>query len=80
MGNPLAILVGAALVAAAVAFTFRWSIAVGPTNVEATLGGQALPRIGVYRLDRWTGQVAWCGQRGVPEALSAAPVTCEVKP
>jgi hypothetical protein len=44
MSTPLAIVVGAALIAAAILVAFRWEIA-SP---------------GVMRLDRWTGAVVLC--------------------
>ena len=45
------ILAGAALIAAAIVYTFRWEI------VTADHGGVA---IAVYRLDRWSGKVVRC--------------------
>jgi len=48
MTTPVAIVVGAALLAAAVLFVFRWEIAAGPSTVP------------VVRLDRWTGSVTVC--------------------
>jgi hypothetical protein len=48
MGIPLAILIGSAVIAGAVLFTFRWEVALG--------GGQPP----VVRLDRWTGAVTAC--------------------
>jgi hypothetical protein len=46
MGNSIAILVGSAIVAAAVVAPSRWEMAAD--------GGQ------IYRLDRWTGAVVAC--------------------
>lgn len=46
MGNSIAILVGSALIAAAILLVFRWDM--------AAFGGEA------YRLDRWTGHVVAC--------------------
>lgn len=47
MNVPVAIVVAAALIAAAIALTAHWSITGN--------GGGAL------RLNRWTGDVIWCG-------------------
>ena len=44
MNTPLAIIIGAALIAAAILIVFRWEV--------------AMP--GVIRLDRWTGSVVHC--------------------
>ena len=44
MSTPLAIVIGAALIAAAILVVFRWEIA-SP---------------GVMRLDRWTGSIVLC--------------------
>jgi hypothetical protein len=81
MNNPLAILIGALIIGAAIAFSFRYSIAVGPTREAgaAVGGGLDYPRPGVYRLDRWTGSVIWCGQQFLPSPSSASQFTCEVK-
>jgi hypothetical protein len=46
MGSPLAILVAGIIVAAAIAFVFRWQI--------IPAGGDA------YRLDRWSGRISIC--------------------
>jgi hypothetical protein len=81
MGNSLAIVVAALIIALTIAFTSRWSIAVGPTN-EAGITSSGLrdyARLGVYRLDRWTGAVVWCGQQALPSPMSASPFTCDVK-
>jgi hypothetical protein len=52
VGQSLTILIGAALIAGAIAFTFRWEV----TGA----------RDGLVRLDRWTGQVTAC--QATPEA------------
>jgi hypothetical protein len=49
MKTVLAILGGAALIAAAILFTFRWEVNTDAKN----------PLL-VYRLDRWTGKVSAC--------------------
>jgi hypothetical protein len=46
MGTPAAILLGAIVIAAALAYSLRW---------EVVSSGD-----GVHRLDRWTGSVALC--------------------
>lgn len=48
MTNPVAILIGAALIAVAILYVFRWEIAAGP------------PTVPVVRLDHWTGKVTVC--------------------
>ena len=48
MARAVAIFLGALVVAAAVAFVFRWQIAANAS--------------GVYLLDRWNGHVAECRQ------------------
>jgi hypothetical protein len=54
------ILVGAAMIAAALLVVFRWEI--------------TTPHVGlVYRLDRWTGNVALCQ----PDSGSSHHVQCE---
>ena len=52
MSAPVAIVVGAVIIAAAVALTSHWSI-------EPVSG-----RVGAFRLNRWTGDVVWCGFTG----------------
>jgi hypothetical protein len=49
MGSSRAIIIGAALIAAAILFVFRWEIITG--------GGYS-----PLRLDRWTGKVTACRQ------------------
>lgn len=44
----MALLVGCALIAFSITFTFRWTIS--PTT----------PIVGAFRLDRWSGEVAFC--------------------
>jgi hypothetical protein len=48
MVRAVAIILAASVLAAVIAFVFRWQIAAGPS--------------GVYLLDRWTGRVAECRQ------------------
>jgi hypothetical protein len=48
MATPLAILIGSAIIATAIIFTFRWEIALGSGHPP------------VVRLDRWTGTVTAC--------------------
>jgi hypothetical protein len=48
MARAVAIIVAALVVAAAIAFVFRWQIAANASNV--------------YLLDRWSGHVAECRQ------------------
>jgi hypothetical protein len=81
MGTPAAILVGAVVIAASIAVSLHYSIAVGPTRTggAALGGGPDYDRPGVYRLDRWTGEVVWCGQQLLPSPVSASRFTCEVK-
>jgi hypothetical protein len=55
MGIPVAIVIGALIVGAAIAFTFRWELVVGPNR-----DFRDLAQPGIYRLDRWSGAVAWC--------------------
>lgn len=52
MNVPAAILAGALFIAAAIALTSHWS-------VEPVSG-----RVGAFRLNRWTGDVVWCGFTG----------------
>lgn len=61
--NALAILAGALLIAAAIALTSHWSI-------EPVSG-----RVGALRLNRWTGEVVWCGFTAVttPSYLDCRP-------
>jgi hypothetical protein len=77
MGKPAAILAGAIIIGAAILFSAHWSLVVGPTVGTVPTG--EYPREGIYRLDRWTGSVAWCGTTGLPTPNEAAPVNCEVK-
>ena len=62
---PVAILASAVIVAATIAFTFRWEAGGG-------FGGV------IFRLDRWTGVIVACR---VPVQASlygqAAPINCE---
>jgi hypothetical protein len=51
MSTPLAIVIGAALIAAAILIVFRWEISYGP---------------GPIRLDRWTSSVVHCDFSGQP--------------
>jgi hypothetical protein len=46
---PAAIVLGAVIIALAIAFSSHWSV--------QTISG----RPGVIRLNRWTGEVVWCG-------------------
>jgi hypothetical protein len=48
--TPLAIIIAGALIAAAIALTNHWSF-----HPVSTAGG-----VGVYRLNRWTGDTALC--------------------
>ena len=48
MSSPVSILLGAAIVAAAIALTSHWS-------VQPIYG-----RVGAVRLNHWSGEVAWC--------------------
>lgn len=74
MGTPAAILTGTLVIAATIAALFRWSLVIGPTTGEAT----EIPLQGIYRLDRWTGNVTWC--RGVlPGVLAPSKINCEAK-
>jgi hypothetical protein len=50
MSTPLAIVIGAALIAGAILIVFRWEV--------------AMP--GLIRLDRWTGSVVHCTAGGQP--------------
>jgi hypothetical protein len=49
MSVPAAIVVGAVIIAAAITFTSHWSL-------QPVSG-----RVGAMRLNRWTGEVVWCG-------------------
>ena len=74
MDSGRAIVIGALIVAGAVLFLFRWSLVIGPTTGERT----EIPLQGIYRLDRWTGDVTWC--RGVlPGMLAPSKINCEAK-
>jgi hypothetical protein len=64
MGTPLAILIGLALVAAAVLFVFRWEIVAGPTTYRAV------------RLDRWTGSIAQCESKGFERSPELNMMVC----
>jgi hypothetical protein len=48
MNVSAAIIAGALVIAATIALTSRWAIV--PTSTV----------VGALRLDRWTGQIAWC--------------------
>jgi len=63
VGAPISILLGAVIIAAAIAFSFRGEVAV--------VGGE--PPLS-YRLDRWTGAIALC----VPQK-GALKLDCEPK-
>jgi hypothetical protein len=74
MGTPLAILIGAILIAAAIVGTNRWQIA----------GGQMEGRFPtIYRLDRLTGAIQVCfidaDSLRFEKSLGGAKFTCEVK-
>jgi hypothetical protein len=56
MSTPLAIVIGAALIAVAILLVFRWEV--------------AMP--GVIRLDRWTGSVVHCTLQGSGQAPEKA--------
>jgi len=73
MTSPVAILAGAALIAAAMLFVFRWEIAAGPTTVP------------VVRLDRWTGGVTICNAsidaaKEASEGHTALEMSCTAPP
>ncbi len=68
MPNHVAILLGAALIAAAIAVTGRWEI--------------ALVQGATIRLDRWTGEVVICAPdaRTMPkDTIVGTKVACEAK-
>ena len=75
MGIPAAIVTGALIIAATVAATSHWSFAVGPMRDR----DPDFIRPGVFRLNRWTGTVVWCGPRGLPDPTSAVVLQCEAK-
>ena len=71
MKIPIAIVVGFALVAASILFIGRWDL--------------ASSRIGLVRLDRWTGVVDVCPGEfrdfvGSPPVVPEPTSTCEVRP
>ena len=65
MGTPIAIVVAGALIAIAIAITFRWEVTGGPLTTFHGVGPQP-----IYRLDRWTGTVVQCTVS--PNALKIA--------
>jgi hypothetical protein len=69
MANSIAILVGAAIIAGAILFVFRW-------DDSAARGADGNPT--VFRLDRWTGKVAICGI-DVQKSLAAYAADLECK-
>lgn len=76
MSVPTSIIIGVLIIAATIAFLLRWSIIVGPTTGEKT----DYPLQGIYRLDRWTGNVTWCRpNHGLPSLLEPATINCDVK-
>jgi hypothetical protein len=54
---PIAIVIGAALIASVIAVTFRWELHI-ITNPNT-----------IIRLDRWTGQVAGCRREELNKAV-----------
>jgi hypothetical protein len=75
MGNPLAILAGALIIGLSILFVGRWSVVAG-SNIDP----RELSYVGVYRLDRWTGAVTWCGRAlYLPSIATASPLTCDVR-
>jgi hypothetical protein len=64
MKNTLAIIFGAALIAASIGFIGRYQIAATGTDSKT-----------VYRLDRWTGSVDVCPEEGVFADVGGACVT-----
>jgi hypothetical protein len=63
-----AVLVGALIVAGAIVFVGRWQIA----------GGADPQRFEIYRLDRWSGHVEYCGldPRMDPRTAKSAQIVC----
>jgi hypothetical protein len=74
MSVPTSIIIGALIIAATIAFLFRWSVVVGPTTGERT----DYPLQGIYRLDRWTGSVTWC-RGALPGLLTPSSIKCDAK-
>jgi hypothetical protein len=66
MGTPIAIIVGALIIAAAILFTFRW---------EAATARGADGNPAVFRLDHWTSKVAVCAV-DVQKSLDAVYLLC----
>jgi hypothetical protein len=70
MGNPIATVIGGALIAAAILITNHWELGGNP-NLELTL-----------RLNRWNGAVEICSVDaksfpGNPNSLVGATLACE---
>lgn len=50
MGNPLAVILGSVIIAAAILLAFRWNIIIAGPDGD------------VVRLDHWTGHLSACGE------------------
>jgi hypothetical protein len=64
--TPIAIVVAALIVAAAIAFVFRWEVVGGPNLA--------------LRLDRWTGVIAWCVHEAAENKLDCTPFKDDWEP
>jgi hypothetical protein len=64
MSRGVSIMIGLIIVAACVAYTFRWEIA----TTSAANGA-------IYRLNRWNGAITWC----VPRTAPPSNLDCEAK-
>jgi hypothetical protein len=70
--RPLATVVGAALIAFAIVFVFRWEIVSAPSSSEL-LGSSLF----AFRLDRWSGEISACYPRPTPARGGSVQLVCE---
>ena len=74
----IAILLGAAIIAASIMLMDRYDIAIAGAVYSGASGRQAAGTHDIYRLDRWTGQIDFCAASGQSEDGSLI-MTCPVK-
>jgi hypothetical protein len=72
--TPISVLIGASLIAASILFIGRWQISAIGFGYKADEHYTDTDTQGVYRIDRWTGSIAYCVMR----YATVAPSTQEL--